>query len=183
MTSGETLDPRIVEKTLDESITIHRSCIVGDNFLREASTAVCAILELSPSDARGYHASLADVTRVLAAANRALPPPLRISWSRVLVLSQDQHIPLTRKGDIFRKKLEDVFGSQLRTLLLHSEGTPLSSPQASNDNISGPTEDSVVDQLTTLVATELRLERSVLDDNRSSTFAEVRASFSFCNND
>ncbi|KAJ7609402.1 hypothetical protein FB45DRAFT_1038847 [Roridomyces roridus] len=47
MTSGESLDPRPIEKMLRSAALISDACIIGDTFLRGASTAVCAIVELS----------------------------------------------------------------------------------------------------------------------------------------
>lgn len=182
MSSGETLDPRFIEKALDQSRAVHRSCVVGDNFLRGASHVVCAILELSPDDTRGYHAALAEVTREIANVNRSLAPPLRISWSRVLILNQDQHIPITRKGAIFRKKLEEAFGDQLSALLSPADQQPLgNSARTLQDggalaNSGQFTEDSVASLLVDIVSNGLHIEKTVLQENHSATFAEVRSS-------
>ncbi|KAJ3510158.1 hypothetical protein NMY22_g16056 [Coprinellus aureogranulatus] len=178
MSSGETLDPRFIEKALDQSRAVHRSCVVGDNFLRGASHVVCAILELSPDDTRGYHAALAEVTREIANVNRSLAPPLRISWSRVLILNHDHHIPVTRKGAIFRKKLEEVFGDQLRALLSQADERPLDHlPRSLQDGAvatSGRfTEDSVASLLTDIVSNGLHIDKTVLKENHGATFAEL----------
>jgi hypothetical protein len=176
MASGETLDPRVIEESLNRSVAIHRSCVVGDNFLRGASNVVCAILELSPDDTRGYHASLADVTREIASVNRSLVPPLRISWSRVLILNHDQHIPLTNKGAVFRKKLEQAFGEQLQSLLSRIDEQPRASslrPSQASKGGSRFTEDSVALLLVDILAEALLIEKEVLKENQSSTFAEV----------
>ncbi|KAJ2925849.1 hypothetical protein H1R20_g11245, partial [Candolleomyces eurysporus] len=176
MTSGETLDPRVIEESLNRSVAVHRSCVVGDNFLRGASNVVCAILELSPDDTRGYHASLADVTREISSVNRSLVPPLRISWSRVLILNQNQHIPLTTKGAVFRKKLEQEFGEQLQSLLSRTEGQPQESTiRASQASRGGSrfTEDSVALLLEDILAEGLRIEKEVLKENHNATFAEL----------
>ena len=179
MSSGETLDPRFIEKALDQSRAVNRSCVVGDKFLRGASHVVCAILELSPDDTRGYHAALAEVTREIANVNRSLVPPLRISWSRVLILNHDQHIPITRKGSIFRKKLEDTFGDQLRALLSQaverpSDNSPRSSLNGTLESAGRFTEDSVATSLVDIVSNGLHIEKTVLKENHNATFAEVR---------
>ena len=41
-------------------------------------------------------------------------------WARVLVL-KGQHIPITKKGAIFHKKLEKMFGDQFASLIGGSE--------------------------------------------------------------
>lgn len=180
MSSGETLDPRFIESTLDRSTAIHRSCIVGDNFLRGASRVVCAILELSTGDSRGYRAALSEVTQEIAAINRTLAPPLRISWSRVLILNQDQHIPVTRKGAVFRKKLEEEFGDQLEAQLsLTLKRSPASSPaslckaDSNNGSETSHTDETVAISLLEIVSEGLQIEQRVLKENSSCTFAEV----------
>ncbi|TEB25720.1 ketoacyl-synt-domain-containing protein [Coprinellus micaceus] len=178
MSSGETLDPRFIEKALDQSRAVHRSCVVGDKFLRGASHVVCAILELSPDDNRGYHAALAEVTREIANVNRSLAPPLRISWSRVLILNHDQHIPITRKGAIFRKKLEEAFGDQLGALLSQaverpSDNSPRSPQHGALESVGRFTEDSVAASLVDIVSNGLHIEKTVLKENHNATFAEL----------
>lgn len=60
---------------------------------------------------------LSEITRVLAAINRTLLPPLRIAWSRVGILNNGVTIPYTKKGALFRKKFEELFGEFVETLL------------------------------------------------------------------
>ncbi|KAJ7609695.1 hypothetical protein FB45DRAFT_1038497 [Roridomyces roridus] len=115
MTSGESLDPRPIEKMLGSAALISDACIIGDTFLRGASTAVCAIVELSGEAKRLDTASkMKEVARVLAPINAASPPALRISMASVLILNGAEKIPRTKKGDVFRKKIEDVFGKALK---------------------------------------------------------------------
>ncbi|KAJ7618713.1 hypothetical protein FB45DRAFT_1033890 [Roridomyces roridus] len=115
MTSGESLDPRPIEKMLRSAALISDACIIGDTFLRGASTAVCAIVELSGEAKRLDTASkMKEVARVLAPINAASPPALRISMASVLILNGAEKIPRTKKGDVFRKKIEDVFGKALK---------------------------------------------------------------------
>uniref|UniRef100_A0A3G9K3K9 Hispidin synthase n=1 Tax=Neonothopanus nambi TaxID=71958 RepID=HIPS_NEONM len=113
MTSGETLDPRPIESSLCESSLISRACVIGDKFLNGPAAAVCAIIELEPTAVEKGQAHSREIARVFAPINRDLPPPLRIAWSHVLVLQPSEKIPMTKKGTIFRKKIEQVFGSAL----------------------------------------------------------------------
>ena len=99
MSSGESIDPRGIEAALDQCPAIARSCVVGNNFLRTSSQVICAIVEPARDPVKSSKALLSEITRAIASANRSLAPPLRISWSRVLVL-KDQHIPITKKGAI-----------------------------------------------------------------------------------
>ena len=81
---------------------------------------MCAILEPARDVTKSFDALLSDIKCAIASANDNLDPDLHISWTRVLVL-KDQQIPVTKKGAIFRKKLEEVFGDQLASLLSGSE--------------------------------------------------------------
>ena len=53
-------------------------------------------------------------SRAQSPANRGIALPC-ISWAKVSVL-KCQQIPITKKGAIFRKKLEEVLGDQLASL-------------------------------------------------------------------
>ncbi|KAF9475042.1 ketoacyl-synt-domain-containing protein [Pholiota conissans] len=117
MTTSETLDPRPTEKKFKTCPAIADCCIVGNNFLRKPSDFICAIIR--PSSTSPSSSDLAKITEALAAVNRTLLPPLRIAWSRVLFLGEDQNIPYTRKGAVFRKKLEDAFGPLLSSRLAY----------------------------------------------------------------
>src|SRR5277367_50262 len=141
MSSGESIDPRVIEAALDQSPTIVRSCIVGNNFLGTSSQFICAIVELARDVTKSSTALLSEITRAIASANRTLAPPLRISWARVLAL-KDQHIPITKKGAIFRKKLE-VFGDQLASLTGNSEHESEAEVKPTGNLSHGKTKDEV----------------------------------------
>ncbi|KAK0206705.1 hypothetical protein DFS33DRAFT_1420932, partial [Desarmillaria ectypa] len=113
VTSGETLDPRPIERTLCASPCIANACVIGDRFLREPATGVWAIVEIRPGVDMPSSKVDTEIMNTLAPINRDLPPALRIAWSRVLIIRPPQKIPVTRKGDVFRKKIEDMFGSSL----------------------------------------------------------------------
>lgn len=191
MSSGESLDPRVIEAILNQCPLVARSCVVGNNFLRTSSQVVCAIIEpirdenSSLSDCR-----LAEIIRTIAVANRGLAPPLRISWSRVLILKVGHQIPLTRKGAVFRKKLEGVFGEQLSNLLNQSDGvsvkttTPAPGPASTvGKHASGLKKDQIASIIANIVVDALGITAETLENNRDATFAEVcrvrRLSF-FC---
>ncbi|KAK0453799.1 hypothetical protein EV421DRAFT_1701579 [Armillaria borealis] len=113
MTSSETLDPRPIEEALCANPSIANACVIGDRFLREPATSVCAIVEIGPEVDMPSSKIDREIANALAPINRGLPPALRIPWSRVLIIRPPQKIPVTRKGDVFRKKIEDMFGSFL----------------------------------------------------------------------
>ncbi|KAJ7196194.1 hypothetical protein GGX14DRAFT_545737 [Mycena pura] len=113
MTSGESLDPRPLEESLRSFEFISNACIIGDTFLRGASTTVCAIIELADAQSLDARAAEIKVAQVLAPINADLPPPLRISMSSVLILSEPQRIPRTKKGEVSRKQIEDMFGAAM----------------------------------------------------------------------
>jgi hypothetical protein len=119
MASGEYFDPRPLEESLRSSEFIQNACVIGDTFLRGASTAVCAIIELADVNAEtvpDMTAAKIKVAQVLAPINRDLPPALRIALSSVLILDGSQKIPQTKKGDVFRKQIEDLFGAAMQTM-------------------------------------------------------------------
>jgi hypothetical protein len=139
LTSSETLDPRPLEQALNQCSAIAHSAIVGNNFLSKASDYICAIIQPVPiGTTSGSHHEAAlsiqvsEITRKVAAVNRTLLPPVRISWSRVLILEPGVKIPYTRKGMVFRKKLEKLFGGALATLI---------NKDARKDKVGGPTND------------------------------------------
>ena len=177
MSSGESLDPRVVEAALDQCPAIGRSCVVGNNFLKAASQFVCAIIEPS-RDKKSLEARLPEITRAIATANRSLAPPLRISWARVLVLKEGQEVPITKKGAIFRKKLEQLFGEQLSTLLHPSKDSDSPHPEAnaasSPNKAQGRTRDQISSIIANIVFETLKISEATLDSNSQATFAEVR---------
>ena len=120
MSFGCTFDPRDIEAILDQSPAIARSCVVGNNFLKSCSQFICAIVEPARDVTKSSDVLLSEIKGAIALANRGLNPNLNISWARVLVL-KDQHIPITKKGAVFRKHLERHFGEQLASHIRGSE--------------------------------------------------------------
>jgi len=178
MSSGESLDPRVVEAALDQCPAIGRSCVVGNNFLKSSSQVVCAIIQPSRDSKKSLEARLPEITRAIATANRSLAPPLRISWARVLVLKEGQEVPITKKGAVFRKKLEQLFGDQLSTLLNPSQDSVSpqreSAPESSSNKAQGRTRDQISSIVANIVFETLKISEDTLDNNSQATFAEVR---------
>jgi hypothetical protein len=176
MSSGESIDPRVIEAALDQCPAIVRSCVVGNNFLGSSSQFICAIIEPASDTSNHSTTLLSEITRAIASANRGLAPPLRISWARVLVL-KGQQIPITKKGAIFRKKLEEVFGGQLASLISGSahESEAISKP--TEDLSQGKTKDQVSSVISNIIIETLRISAEILENNSQSTFAEVSIFF------
>ncbi|KAF4622433.1 hypothetical protein D9613_009459 [Agrocybe pediades] len=173
MSSGESLDPRVVEAILDQSPSISRSCVVGNNFLSTSSQLVCAIIEPAKNSPLAREARLADITRAISSVNRGLAPPLRIAWARVLVLDDGEEIPITKKGAIFRKKLEDVFGPRLTSLLNQTQQETSSQAQVPAPSANGKTKDQIGRIVADIVFSTLRISAETLDNNSDATFAEL----------
>lgn len=183
MSSGESLDPRVIEIIIDQCPSVARSCVVGNNFLRTSSQVVCAIIEpVCDSNVSSPESRLAEIIRTIAIINRGLAPPLRISWSRVLILNGSQQIPLTRKGAVFRKKLEDVFGEQIGKLLNRlddpqkSDEEMASAPGATpkvDHRVSSQTKDQIASIIANTVVDTLGITAETLENNPDATFAEV----------
>jgi hypothetical protein len=174
LVSGENVDPRVLEKSLNKFPSIAQSCIIGNNFLSGSAQFLCALVELNRDSARMDSTNM-DISRAIRSINRSLPPQLRIGWSHVIVLEAGLHIPFTRKGLIFRKKLEALFGdrvtSQLNSLNSdvpdgESQNLPERNPQRSQDDVR----EIVLD----IIADTLRLSRNTLESESDSTFSEVR---------
>jgi long-subunit acyl-CoA synthetase (AMP-forming) len=176
MNSGESIDPRGIEAALDQCPAIARSCVVGNNFLRTSSQVICAIVEPARDAVKSSKGLLSEITRAIASANRSLAPPLRISWSRVLVL-KDQHIPITKKGAIFRKKLEEFFGDQLASLIVGSEHQSEANAKPSANLSQGKIIDQVSSIISNIVVETLRISTDMLENNAQATFAEVSTFF------
>ena len=172
MVSGESIDPRVIEAALNQCPAIVRSCVVGNNFLKTSSQVICAIVEPA-GDVTKSPGALSEITRAIASANRSLIPPLRISWARVLVL-KDQHIPITKKGAIFRKKLEQVFGDQLASLVGgSSEHVSQVDVKSAKNLVQGRTKDQVASIISNIIVETLRISANMLENNAQTTFAEV----------
>lgn len=175
MVSGEILDPRILEMTLNSSAAIAQTCVVGNNFIRAPADFVCLIVE-PIADAIGTSEALKkEVTRAVASVNRTLAPPLRISWRRVLILSEGQRIPFTKKGAVFRKKLESLFGVGMNSLI---HGTPIKITDASArepalNSSASFTEAEVKSVVTDAVSEAFRYSINFSDEYAGTTFAEV----------
>jgi len=199
LTSSETLDPRPLEKALNQCSAIAHSAIVGNNFLGKASDYICAVIQPVPTSGPHHEAALSiqasEITRKIAAVNRTLLPPVRISWSRVLILEPGVEVPYTRKGTVFRKKLEGLFGGALARLinkdsgkdhmggLANVNGTRSVSqpkakvpreaevPKATSKNWNKEVERLVLEAL----ASGLQIDLEVLRVNTEASFAEVTA--------
>lgn len=94
-----------------------------------------------------------------------------------MVLKEDQHIPITKKGAIFRKKLEEVFGDQLASLIGGSEHEPEADIKPTENLSQGKTKDQVANIISNIVVETLRISAALLEDNSQATFAEVSAFF------
>ncbi|KAJ7176732.1 hypothetical protein C8R46DRAFT_1077165 [Mycena filopes] len=164
LVSGEMVDPRVLERTLDACPSISRACIVGNKFLRTSSQFLCAVIELQP-DARHEASTDLDISRVIRAVNRDLSPPLRIPWNRVFVLDEGEQIPINRKGQIWRKKLESLFGGRVTALddPMMASALPPTLPPSS----------LVRPVVVRIVAHALGLSSEILEANADSTFAEL----------
>ncbi|KAK0184742.1 polyketide synthetase [Armillaria mellea] len=166
--SGETMDPRIHEKMFDDNPVIARSCIVGNNFLRGASQFVCLIVELIAETTLTREEAYKEVTKTAATVNRSLPPPLRILWSRIIMLGAGSSIPLNRKHLIWRKKLESLFGVLVKGL----PSPP--SPAATSSPLSGSwTADAAKDIVIHSVSIALGLSEDFLLAHADAGFAEL----------
>ncbi|PPQ84949.1 hypothetical protein CVT25_004462 [Psilocybe cyanescens] len=176
MSSGETLDPRVVEATLDQCPAVARSCIVGNNFLKTSSQVVCAIIEPVKDSSISPESRMSEITRAISVANRGLAPPLRISWARVLVLNPDQQVPITKKGAIFRKKLDALFDEQLSSLLSRSAGgiaTQTETKATTSNRAQGKTKDQIASIVSNIVFETLHITEETLENNSQATFAEL----------
>jgi hypothetical protein len=92
-------------------------------------------------------------------------------------LDEDQEVPYTRKGTIFRKKLEGMFGGQVACLLGNEDNqehpTKVSHPQAGPASWSWSKSDVKSTVLKT-VADVLKISVAVLNVRPDASFAEVR---------
>lgn len=168
------MDPRIHEKTFNDNPVIARSCIVGNNFLRGASQFVCLIVELTAETTLTGEEAYEEVTKTAATVNRSLPPPLRILWSRIIMLGAGSSIPLNRKHLIWRKKLENLFGDLVKEL------PPAPSPAAASSHPSRSwTADAAKDIVIHSVSIALGLSEDILLAHADAGFAEVRAAIHF----
>ncbi|PPQ99823.1 hypothetical protein CVT24_009617 [Panaeolus cyanescens] len=176
MSSGESLDPRAIEKIINQCPLVARCCVVGNNFLKTSSQVVCAIIEPKAEVQASIDSQLPEITRAISTANRNLAPPLRISWHRVLVLKPGQQIPVTKKGAIFRKKLEQVFGEQLSALLSKSVeglGAQIQAKPAAVNRSQGRTKDQVAGVVAGIIIETLRISNEIMESNTQATFAEL----------
>jgi len=141
------------------------------------------VLSLSPQEIprNNSRARLPEITCAIATANPSLAPPLRISWARVLVLKEGQEVPITKKGTIFGKKLEQLFGEQLSALLNPSKDSvsPHSEPNAesSPNKAQGRTRDQISSIFASIVFETLKISEDTLENNSQARFAEA------CNDD
>ncbi|KAG7441749.1 ketoacyl-synt-domain-containing protein [Guyanagaster necrorhizus] len=165
--SGEIMDPRIHEKTFDDNPVIARSCIIGNNFLRGASQFLCLIVELMPEATLTRKEAYEQVTKTVGTVNISLPPPLRILWSRILILGPDSSIPLNRKHLVWRKKLESLFWDLVK-------GLPAPSPAATSSQRSGSwTTEAAKDIVIQSVSIALGLSEDILLAHSDASFAEL----------
>ena len=179
MISGEILDPRPIEKALNKSSAILQSCVIGNRFLGRAAEFICVLIKPATSNSNAIITS--QITRAVASINRTLSPPLRIAWSRVLILDDGQEVPYTKKRTIFRKKLEEKFGGQVARLV-GNEGNqqeqPAKAPERRErrERQESPrwSKEDVRDKVLKAVSDALQISISVLKIHPDSSFADVR---------
>lgn len=183
LVSGELLDPRESERVLARSPHIVRVALTGDTFGHGASTCVCAILQV-PSEAMSASGKVPGfdgraVLRALADVNGATHPPLRVPPARVLVLLAGEEVPLNRKGEIWRKKLDALFGERMRALLSGDVPSAFTSATAaSGKKVEGEngqpavTKEEVEREVVRIVAEVLGVPSELIEDGEA-TFAEV----------
>ncbi|KAF8125679.1 hypothetical protein K438DRAFT_1891701 [Mycena galopus ATCC 62051] len=168
--SGEMVDPRILEKTLDASPSIARSCIIGNNFLRGSSLFLCALIELRADVDRNHPSTELEISRTLRTINRELVPPLRINWTRVIILEEGEKIPINKKRQIWRKTLEALFGVRVAAL-----SVPSTHASAGDTPVRKtiPPQSVLKDVVLATVAHALNLPAEILKVNAELTFAEL----------
>lgn len=159
--SGETLDPSTIEATLDASPAISRSCVSGDTFENGPARCVCLVVE--PRETLDSSAALKEIRAAVGRVNRELAPPLRIAWSRILVLGTGETLPLTRKHAVFRKKMKDFYQARL-----------IAPMDGQDDAIRGRDTESVQSAVLEVVSHCLSIDIGDLQENQECTFAEVR---------
>ncbi|KAF9012766.1 hypothetical protein BDQ17DRAFT_1420105 [Cyathus striatus] len=165
---GESLDPRPLERLFNECPAVAHSCIVGNTFLSGPADFTCAILQLATDALQDPNSAKLHISKVLASINRSLPPPLRIAWPKVLLLQPGQSIPYTKKGSVFRKKLQSLFGEQLENHLrrtLDIERPTICEPTHTQEHIS--------EVVFNAVSSTLGITSADLDENSKSSFAEL----------
>ncbi|KAI5117731.1 hypothetical protein M0805_002076 [Coniferiporia weirii] len=187
LASGELLDPRVPERALAQSPYIARAVLLGDTFGKSAASCVCAVLEIPSADApapagaeegkkAGFNARA--VLRALARVNGETQPPLRVPASRVLVLEEGEQIPINRKNEVWRKKLEEAFGERIRALL-RGEGSRFKDAETKGTKEKTEEEganvklDEVEGEVSRVVAEVLGISRELLEDSGEATFAEL----------
>ncbi|THH06897.1 hypothetical protein EW145_g3760, partial [Phellinidium pouzarii] len=188
LASGELLDPRGSECALAQSAYIECAALVGDTFGKGAAQYVCAILEVpsgsshaAPDGSKekkqpGFNPQ--EVLRALARVNGGTQPPLRVPASRVVVLSDGEQIPLNRKGEVWRKKLEELFGERVRALL-KGEGSRFKEVEVAKirekkeEGSMKISLDEVESSVSQIVAEVLGISQDLLDGNSGATFAEL----------
>ncbi|KAF8180341.1 hypothetical protein K438DRAFT_1725600 [Mycena galopus ATCC 62051] len=168
--SGEKVDPRVLEKTLDGSSLIARSCIIGNNFLRGSSLFLCALIELRAEIDRNHPSTKLDILRTIRRINRELSPPLRINWTRVIILEEGERVPINRKRQIWRKTLEALFGARIAAL---SAPSTHATSQGVPSRKTVPSHSGVKDVVLATVAHALNLPAENLMVNAELTFAEL----------
>ena len=175
MISGEKLDPRPIEKALNKSSAISQSCLIGNRFLGRAAEFICVLVK--PATSNSNENITSEINSAVASINRTLPPPLRIAWSRVLILNEGQEVPYTTKRTIFRKKLEDMFGGQVARLLGNEDNkleqlAKARDHQERQESLKWSKVD-VMDKVLKAVADALRIPITVLEIHPESSFADV----------
>ncbi|CAA7264466.1 unnamed protein product [Cyclocybe aegerita] len=184
MITSETIDPRPIEDALNAHPVVQASCVVGNNFLKKPSEFICVFIEPAISDTSiPFPQQIAEITRAVASVNRTLPPPLRVAWSRVVVLEPGVSIPYTRKGAIFRKKLEEVFARFVARMheqdvtALEKAPIPLNGPNLINGTGQRPRnaawkKDIVVARVTEAVSSVLKIDLEGIPADLDTSFAE-----------
>ncbi|KAF8217001.1 hypothetical protein K438DRAFT_2007702 [Mycena galopus ATCC 62051] len=168
--SGEMADPRILEKTLDASPAIARSCIIGNNFLRGSSLFLCALIELRADVDRNHSWTKSEILQAIRTINRELVPPLRINWTRVIILEEGEQIPINKKRQIWRKTLETLFGPRVAALSIPSTNA---SAEDAPLRRTVPSQSVLKDVVLATVAHALNLPAETLKLNADLTFAEL----------
>ena len=146
--------------------------------MRKASDSIFAIIQpaLSNGEALPSFSDILKITRTVATVNKTLPPPLRVPWSRVIILDGELQIPRTRKGTIFRKTLEQVFGERVAFL---ERGLEVEHGGADLEKLKSHLgKDQIIEETANVISEVLQIKADFLKENATCTFAEVIPTFS-----
>ena len=111
--NGEKTNPIPIEDALRCSPLIKQVAVVGQN---QFSPAALIQLDLKQTSHLQFNEIEENILKIVEQANREAPSHSRLVPELVQILSTNEHLPVTEKGNVIRRKVNDQYSTLIKSM-------------------------------------------------------------------